>query len=373
MASTERTFAGELLHFARSIDIVDDRIFENVRLLMYQYVKDELGAAYFEVMEGHITDGNDPILKMFWSIDDTQHVWPIETPDGSYTNVVTMAYSKQQPLWVVDQEKRPLSEADRLEDQWSQNPELPHYQPVKRDEPVRMVVVLPLGRQRPLGVCYFEALMYIGITDVAKKELRLLAESIAILFELYVANRTQYTMTSAAIRDLQTRLEQAKFPQLTKPHFFLAFSNRADRAVTTILREVLDKLSARLDFTDWQRIDESGNVNAQIAREITRSRFGICYLSEPAKESAEPGVNYIDNPNVVFEAGMLHARTAATEAPDAEPAGWIPMREIASPPAPFDFRAERILEVPRFDNGTLNEDRLRAMLTERITKLLREG
>ena len=371
MTSTENTFAGQLRHFARSVDIVDDRIFERVRELMYKYVKDELGAAYFELMRGQTFDG-DPALKMFWSIDDTDHHWPITKPDGSYTNVVTMAFAKHQPLWIIDRDKRSLGEADKLEDQWSHNLDLPHYQPVK-DQPVRMLVVLPLRRQRPLGVCYFESAAHIGITEVAKVELLLLADAIAILFELYEANRTQFAMTSSAILELRDRLEQAKFPQLTKPHFFLAFSNRADRHVTTIIREALHQFSEQLDFTDWQRIDESGNVNAQIAREIVRSRFGICYLSEPALESAEAGVSYVDNPNVVFEAGMLHARTAANEGNDgAEPTGWIPMRETASPPAPFDFRAERTLEIPRFDDGSLNEDRLRDILTERITKLLGE-
>jgi hypothetical protein len=371
MTSTGRTFAGELLHFARSVDIVDDRIFEGVRVLMYKYVKEELGAAYFELMRGQTIDGGS-ILKMFWSIDDEEHYWPIKAPNDSYTNIVTMAYAKQQPLWVVDQDKRALSDSDALQDEWSHNADLPHYQPVK-DEPIRMLVVLPLRRQRPLGVCYFESLAHIGITDVAKVELKLLADAIAILLELYEANRTQSAMTSSAILELQAQLEQAKFPRLTKPHFFLAFSNRADPRVTTVIREALHQFSTQIDFTDWQRIDEAGNVNAQIAREITRSRFGICYLSEPAKEPTEAGVQYVDNPNVVFEAGMLHARTAANESTDdGEPAGWIPMRESASPPAPFDFRAERTLEIPRFDDGTLNEDRLRAMLTEQIAKLINE-
>lgn len=371
MTSTENTFAGQLRHFARAVDIVDDQIFERVRGLVYKYVRDELGAAYFELMQAQAFD-SDPALKMFWSLDEKDHLWPIEQRDGSYTNLVTMAYAEQKPLWIVDRDKRPLREAEKLEDQWSHTPELPHYEPVD-DQPVRMLVVLPLHHRRPLGVCYFESVAHIGITDVAKAELRLLANAVALLFELYEANRTQFRMTSSAIFELQERLDQAKFPQLTKPHFFLAFSNQADTQVTTIIREVLHRFSEQLDFTDWQRIDETGNVNAQIAREITRSRFGICYLSEPAGDSADEGVSYVDNPNVVFEAGMLHARTAANEAGDGDEAtGWIPMRERASPPAPFDFRAERTLEIPRFDDGSLMEDRLRDLLTERVAALIDE-
>jgi hypothetical protein len=307
---------------------------------------------------------------MFWSSGDEDHSWPHTKPDGSYTNVVTLASAKDQPLWIVDQENRPLSEAETLEDQWSHNVDLPPYQPAT-NQAARLVVVLPLRRQRPLGVCYFEASTYIGITEVAKIELACLAEALAILLDLYEANRAQFALHSAAIFELQERLENAKFPQLARPHFFLASPSGADTQVTTVIREVLHAFSDQLEFTDWAKISVSGDINVQIAKEITRSRFGICYLSEPAKESSEADVRYVDNPNVVFEAGMLHARTAANEAQDgSEPAGWIPMRENASPPAPFDFATERILEIPRYDDGSLNEDRLREGLTERIRKLL---
>ena len=53
---------------------------------------------------------------------------------------------------------------------------------------------------------------------------------------------------------------------------------------------------------------------------------------------------------------MLHARTTATAEQDmGEPAGWIPIREEKSPPAPFDFASERILIIPRSASGELNE------------------
>ena len=371
MTSADNTFAGQLRHFARSVDIVDDRIFERVRLLMYKYVKDELGAAYFELMRDQPI-GSDSGLRMFWSSEEKDHAWPVKQADGSCTNIVTLACYKRQPLWIVDENKRPLREADKLEDQWSNTIDLPAYEPAL-DHAVRMVVVLPLRRQRSLGVCYFESLTHIGITEVARVELQRLADAIAILLELYEANRAQASLTSAAIFELQERLERAKFPRLTKPHFFVASSSQADKHVTAIIGDVLQQFSDRLEFTDWTHMTESGNVNVQIAKEITRSRFGICYLSEPAKGSGETELKYTDNPNVVFEAGMLHARTAANEAEDgSEPAGWIPMREASSPPAPFDFSTERILDIPRFHDESLDEDRLRNLLAERVTKLLGE-
>ncbi len=371
MASTGSTFAGQLRHFARSVDIVDDATFDQFRLLIYRYVKNELDAAYFELVREQAVE-RQPALKMFWSSDDRDHNWPVRRDDGSYTNPIAVAFGEERALWVVAPDKAPLDGAGVVEDQWSHQRDLPAYRPTA-EQTIRTLVALPLRRRRTLGVCYFECPSYIAITDVAKTELLLLADAIAILLELYEANRTQSALTSAAILELQERLEKAKFPRLARPHFFVAFSNRADSQVMNVIKEVLHNLADRLEFTDWSAMAESGDINRQLAREITRSRFGICYLSEPGKDGGD-GVTFVDNPNVLFEAGMLHGKTTADDDGDGgEPAGWIPVREAASPPAPFDFAAERILVVPRFaDDATLNEDRLRETLTTRILKLLRE-
>jgi hypothetical protein len=371
MTSTTNTFAGQLRHFARAVDIVDDEIFDRVRQLIYKYVKTELGAAYFELMRDQLID-SEPALKMFWSSEDSDHLWLLRRPDGSYTNPVTAAFSQDQPLWVVRRDKGTLVDAETLCDEWSHLADLPLYKPVV-DQSIRTLIVLPLKRKRLLGVCYFESSTHLGITDVAKLELQTLADAIAILLDLYELNRSQSQMTSSAIFDLQERLESAKFPKLTRPHFFLAFSNRADEAVINVISEVLHDFTDKLEFTDWTRMNESGNINAQIAHEILRARFGICYLSEPAPEGHDAETTHVDNLNVVFEAGMLHARTTVDEASaTGDPTGWIPMRETASPPAPFDFAAERTLYVPRHPNGDLNDGRLREQLRARITSLLGE-
>ena len=372
MSPAPYTFAYQLRRFARSVDIVDDSIFDRVRQLVYKYVRSELGAAYFELMREQDIGGS-PGLRMFWSSEDRDHSWLVNQADGSFSNPITMAFGQQQPLWIVDADKAPLADSASLRDEWSHSDQLTTYQPVADNESIRTLVVLPLRRKRLLGVCYFECGDYIGITDVARMELKLLAESIAILLELYETNRSQSEMTSSAIFELQESLEAAKFPKLTKPHFFVAFSNRADIHVRSAIQRVLHEASDRLEFTDWTKINEAGNINAQIAKEIVRARFGICYLSEPAKEPAD-GVEYTDNPNVIFEAGMLHAHTATSDAGDgAEPAGWIPIREKASPPPPFDFAAERIVYVPRLPGGSVEEDLLLETLRARITSLLGPG
>src|SRR5215470_11956330 len=97
------TFANQLRHFARSVDIVDDGTFDGVRQLIYRYVRAELGAAYFELMREQSMERYSATgLKMFWSSDEADHTWAVQGQDGTYTNLVTLAFGEKQPLWIVD-------------------------------------------------------------------------------------------------------------------------------------------------------------------------------------------------------------------------------------------------------------------------------
>jgi len=136
------------------------------------------------------------------------------------------------------------------------------------------------------------------------------------------------------------------------------------------MHNVLNEYSSKLDVTDWSQMAGQGNISAQIAKEITESRFGLCYLSQPVQGPSQGAPRYEDNPNVIFEAGMLHARTSVNADDNSgQPTGWIPVREQDSPPAPFDFAGDRILVVPRA-GGQVNELEFQAQLRRRIEALL---
>ena len=363
------TFAAQLRHFAKSVDIVSDSIFDRVRELVHKYVQTELGAEYFELMREQPID-REPGLKMFWSSEDRDHLWRISGDDGGHKLAVTKAFDLDRPMWIVSGDGSPLAESTELVDQWSRLTDLPPYQPIV-DQAIRTCVVVPLRRRHVHGVYYFESCMHLGVTDVAKAELQMLGDALGILLELYETGRSQARLTTEAIIELRENLESARFPKLTRPHFFVASSQRADRTVVRVIDEVLHEHHDTIDFTDWKHMSESGNISEQITREISRSRFGICYLSEPVDDAGRDKHRYRDNANVVFEAGMLHALTNANDARDgSEPAGWIPIRENDSPPAPFDFAAERTVYVPRWETGEMNEARLRDVLTTRVRKLL---
>jgi hypothetical protein len=367
------TFAGQLKHFAQSVDLVDSHTFDQVRELVCTYVMKELHGEYFELLRAEdTTDESERALRTFWSSEKIRHQWRIHTEDGSNPNPITTVFGTNKPLWLVDDDKKPLNAEAQQKDLWSGVTGLAEYHPTW-EEPIRTAILVPLAFRRVLGVYCIESRKYIEPTDVAKLELRTLASALAILYASWDYAQAQSFCKGKAISDLHHLLTRARFPKLAKPHTFLAFSSRADESVEHLIKDVLSEFKDKLEWTNWDEMYQSGNISQQIAKEVMESRFGICYMSEPV-EDGSASTAFIDNVNVVFEAGMLHARTTASaeENGSGDPSGWIPIREDDSPPAPFDFAAERILIVPRSKNGELNESRFRELLGNRIHALLGE-
>jgi hypothetical protein len=367
MTKTVTSFGDYLQQFARSVDIVDENTIEQVRRLVYNYVEKELGAAYFSLVTETKVDGK-PALQTFWSTADESHTTTIRTSEGKYGSQLSVAFDQHHPLWIVDEQQRPLRLCDEYLDLWSGARGLPKYKAPKVNRDMRTSIVVPLVHWgNVLGVMYLESTSYLDITDVAKDELSLFSDALAILFDLHRANRAQIQGTKDAISGLQAILRENTFPHLTKPQIFVASSQRADDEVRGVIQEVLDEFSTILTVVQWDRIERSGSITTQLIEQIATSRFGICYFSEPAPDGQ---TGFVDNPNVLFEAGMLHS---LTNSPVGRPTGWLPVREKTSPRIPFDFAAERILEVPRSAKGEINEQKLRNELRKRIEALLSEA
>jgi hypothetical protein len=363
-----RTFASQLRHFAKSVGVVDDRTFDRIRQIVYRYVKEELDADYFELMVERIVDGQ-PGLITFWSSENLSHASTIRSQGSQYNTMIAASFDQMRPLWIVSPDRTPLRETAEYIDLWSNLSDLPAYVP-SIERPIRTAIVLPLLRSLPqsrvLGVVCLETTAYIEITSVATKELQLLAEALAILFELWEFDKMRSRLTEEAMLDLADILVGARFPKLAKPKVYVSYSSRADLHVVNVIQETLHEFSDKVDMIEWNRISQPGSIAVQIDRMVATSQFGICYLSEPAKE-ASTGSRYDDDPNVLFEAGVLHALTSHSE---SQPSGWIPIREQDSSPAPFDFSMERIELVPRILSGELNEERFRSQLQRRLSVLL---
>jgi hypothetical protein len=367
MTRNVASFGDHLQQFARTVDIVDERTIEEVRRLVYRYVEKELAVTYFALAIDTVVDGK-PALRTLWSTGDETHTTTIRTPEGRYSSQISVAFDQRDPLWVVDKERRPLRSCDEYLDLWSGVKDLPKYQAPKVNRDMRTSIVVPLVHWgNVFGVMYLESTSYLDVTDVAKDELSLFSDALAILFDLQRANRAQTQGTTDAIFELQRIQRESTFPHLTKPQIFIASSSRADDAVRGVMQGVLDEFSTILTVVQWDRIEASGSISMQLIEQVATSRFGLCYFSEPAPDGRN---GYVDNPNVLFEAGMLHS---LTNSPVGQPSGWVPVREKASPRIPFDFATERVLEVPRYANGEINEQKFKDDLRRRIKALLSDA
>lgn len=363
----QRTFAQHLRQFALSVDIVNEDTFKDIKVLIERYVRETLNVTYFEFMREHIVSGS-PGLETAWATTAESFSEKIKSDDGQYTNQIAYAFDQDAPLWVVSKDKSSLANAESYVDLWSGRESLPKYMRPKIEEEIRTAIIIPLKKRNGvglLGVLDFEASIYLEATEVAKRELRLISESLSILSELQTTSFNQRESTKKALSELDSTLTSKYLPKLTKPKLFFAAPSKSDQTVVGLIRNVLNDYINKLSIVSWDEISESGNINEQIIGEVLSSRYGVCYFSEIA--DINPEAKFRDNANVLFEAGMLHVLSHADSSISE---GWIPIRERESPSVPFDFASERILIVERSTGGEVLEEKFQAQLRERIDNLI---
>ena len=353
------TFATHLQHFARSVDIVDNQTFTDARELVFDYLKDQLHAVYFELtLETLVNDAKG--LRTFWSSASRDFSSAIKDSDGRYVSQATLSHDRGKPLWIVGVDHGPLRSANGCLDMWSGVTDLPPYRPPV-DQDVLTSVLLPMWRpgNRVLGIMCVESSEHLDIDDFDRQELRVLADALGVLLDLRHLNDVQTLGTRDAVTNLRQIKDAVVFPQIAKPRVFVAFSSRADKQVVGVLLDELENLTDHLRILSWDRIDDTGTISGQLAEAISTSQFGVCYLSEPDEQGG-----FRDNPNVLFEAGMLHGLSLSQDQ-----AAWLPIREEKSPPPPFDFAGDRIEFVPR-SADRLNEHLFRSRIRARLLRLL---
>jgi hypothetical protein len=260
----------------------------------------------------------------------------------------------------MNKTKGSLASSKDYIDSWSGATDLPVYW-----DPENILaatsIIIPLASP-PIGFMTLEFRRYLECTSNAKAELTRLAKTLRIILSLHEANKLQKDNTESAINTLRDHLGQERRSPLVKPQVFLAFPAHADDGVVGVIKEVLNKLAADLEVVSWDEMSQSGDINQQILEAISNATYGVCYFSELAEPDSAP-YKFRDNPNVVFEAGMLQA---LTNSPTAKPTAWIPIREMDSPRVPFDFASQRTIVVKRGQNNRLNEQTLRHDLDKQI-------
>ena len=182
------------------------------------------------------------------------------------------------------------------------------------------------------------------------------------MFGLYEARQLNSKHTDLAIDIIESRL-QTPLPRLTKPTIFVASSSRADKEVMATLLQILKKNSNKFDFIYWAELDKPGNIIVQLLQVVSKCRYAICYFSEKGEEGP-----FVDNPNVIFEAGMFHGRTSTL---GGAASFWIPIREEQSNDEIFfDLDQERILKIKRNKDGSIKKGAFETELNRRIESMI---
>lgn len=364
--------------FSRTVDFVDSAIFEDVTGLLEKAFRESWRICFFRaLMSGHtirIGTGDAPALSTIWSRDDSETDFQISGADGSAVTLTSYAFLHRKELWITAADGGKLvdhtASSEGLVDQWPGQPGLPELPPYVdyRGSVSRTMVVLPLEYgMRMFGVVCLEFNEYIAISSRARATANTFAKSLARIIWLRETNKTQLDDSKEALALLHSNFHTAS-DAFRRRRVFLASSGEESRGpvVQTIRRILEDEFNEIFELDFWEEESSSGAINEHVRSAIASAEFGICYLSE--KISDEP-LKYLDNPNVLFEAGMFQMlHQLRDDAEDYNSARWLPIRETEqiTTSLPFDIAGDRMLVVPR-DPATGEVD------TEKFGKDLRKA
>jgi len=356
-----QSFGDHLNHFAQAVDIVSDSVYYEVLALVQNHLKDNLNAGFFAVAVEKVVR-LQPYLVGEWPRERPWWSARVKSDEGRYIGQTSLAYALGRPLWIVGENKAPLKWASGYVDLLgnANSKEIPKYEEVE-DIAAKTSIILPLKTEdEHFGIVNIESRDYIEMTDAWFVELKKFTDAIAILHQLKTINRLQTKSTLEA----KNRLEHGDFvPVVKRRTMFFASSGRADKEVVDSMNEVLGNYKASFVLSPWTDL-AYGNIHEKIWERISGCMYGMCYFSEPCDGAQH---QYRDNPNVLFEAGMLFALQKARRSPLQ---GILLVRESGSADIPFDLSAEYMVMVPRFADGRLDKATFCAQLDRHISFML---
>jgi hypothetical protein len=339
----------DLKRFAHSVDFVSDEDFAKIWDSAAEYLDRAYSACLVELLVAAWVDDARG-LKTFRSHKADEWLKRLKDENG-YQGFVSYAYDKNRDLWLVDpEEQRALDQIGPYPmDLWSGK---------RLDEPVEFVkigtsrkrsagikteILLPLAANKTqFGLLNVELPVLIKPNDAKKTSLRVLADSLAHLYQLRSVHELRRSSREQAIRDIQFGATKA-----SRRRVFLAYAKDCDQDVLSLIKGVLHRVLAQDDVYDWPSDNKTGNIINSIAKEIHHSEVVCCYVSERS------GTRFKDNLNVLVELGMGWA--LSQEDPAVPAPIIIRENEKLTGKAPFDFDQLRRVVVPRKrDSGSRN-------------------
>ena len=367
-------WAKRFKQFALAVDYVDESIIDEIKELLQQYFEETLETCYFRFLtEGSGTetpDGVLPTLETVWSSSEekTGDV-ALFAPGGRASGHLALCFELRKPLWITASDGKLLVDAGTdLVDGWSRVKELPPYHDYGESNS-RTSIMVPLRYgERLYGVMDLEFKDHIPASTKAKHVLKTIADAVSRIIWLNRMSDTQREDTREAFAALERSYRNGTSP-LQRHTVFVASSGRADDQVMSTILSVLEEFKDLFDVDYWKAESSSGNIAEQVRAAIADAAFGVCYISEPSTDEGSK-YRFLDNPNVLFEAGMLQMLHELRDDRSDPVSRWVPVREgpEMTPPLPFDFAGDRVIMVPR-EGGA---GAVKATFAETLRKTVKE-
>lgn len=363
------TFGEELLQFSKTVDILNKNLFFRVKQIINEYAFERWGIKYVKIMRLKLdTDGNRILEKFFWDeYTGSGYKGEIVNVDRS-KGQMAFVIAQKKPAWITCVDKiSDLNKCTEYVDCWSDLNGIPKYKSIMENEEMRTSIIVPFYEEMAneekylRGVANFETPKFVSFNDECEREIRYLTDTIAELLNLYTVRERQESNTNFAITKLRHKLNV--FPTIHRENkVFVASSLRGEKDVKKVIIQVLREEFPKIQIENWEENHETGSVTEAIFNKIETCRYGICYFSEKDPERHQ----YTDNINVIFEAGLMHAKFRSFV--DEKPL-WIPIREKESPNFPLDVKDFNTIIVPRDENGQLMVDEFKQKLIKFLTQM----
>lgn len=368
-------FASHIEHFSLVVDDVSEDTFNSIIKTIKDFHDEPrigMPLVHLGILRRKLINQKTGMINSIPELNRSTWNNQIKNPTGGYTGQSSFAFAMGQPIWIQasgSSKCSTLQDCDAYQDLLGNAAAetIPDYnKETGQDLPVKTSIIYPLTLEDRdelgvLGVINFEFKEKIQKNDCLEAHFKKLADSVARLEELRFATKFRDSGTRKA-KGLLSYLKQAAFS--SKKTIFLAYPKAADNGVVGIIKETLDSCLEDHKVIDWIQMPQSGPIMAQLLEEIWNSSFAVFYFSET--DTANQG-RFLDNHNVMFEAGIANGLLGASDSPLA---AWIPVREEFSNEIPFDLVGERILKVARENDGALNLQLFKSDLEGRIKGLL---
>lgn len=394
----KETFGTALRSFANSIDILREEEFRLVLSATQNYLRGNFRITTVERLSEVVSEGIPKLAPTFG--DNPYDLFPVRT-DGGPNGISAMAFTSKRSMWVTPADgsgSSIVNAGSRICERWEpgHSVTLPSYLPLAKKVGTRVgtLISIPIERQGSVtAVVYFESERVLEPSGRAKDELEAIAKSLAWLYELKVHDLDTRSATAREIAELQD-VSMNDYDWRPRPSLFWAYPGSGADDVRGVVDAALQVLVAEGAFTldDWSDNQSGGRIPAQIEQQIRSAEYFVAYLSEPASahatnasasaqtsasssasDSTSPAFAqpespdatvYVDNPNVLYEAGVFQGLGAQTSRSE----NWLLIREENAPDPPFDLGTVNTLLVPREDGQLLSEE-FETRVNDRIENL----